>query len=200
MAAAVSANSELLRVAALRQGIRLIVSNAFRVNTLGLNAILLAKRFGEQARGFGVISSELRGFSKTLGREMASLSADSVQLVSLATRQMKLRRQMLLMSAAEDALAQPYSRMQAALARQQRDYATMATSIHDISQRMLERVEDTCQACLFGTVIARAARIEAAHAGPAGAALTEASLEFARQVEAVLPSLELLRSAVKARP
>lgn len=198
MGIAASANSELLRVAALRQGIRLIASNAFRVNTLGLNAILLAKRFGEQARGFGVISSELRGFSKALGREMGVMNDDSVQLVNLATRQMKLHRQMLLMAGASDSLNAPNRLMQAAVERQAAEHAAMAAGIRAIGIRMQQRIDDAYQVCLFGTVIARSARIEAAHAGPAGVALTEASLEFARQVEAILPSLELLKSAVKA--
>lgn len=192
-----AANTELVRVAALRQGIRLIVSSAFRVNTMGLNAILLAKRFGEQAKGFGVISSELRGFSKSLGGTMQLLSQDSAELVSLATHQLKLRRQLHLMQSAAASWGRPHAQMDAARQRQlQRDQA-MGQRITELRRRMQERIDDAYQSCLFGTVIARSARIEAAYAGSAGLALTEASGEFARQVDQVLPSLELLKAAVK---
>lgn len=190
-----AANSELIRVAALRQGIRLIVSSAFRVNTMGLNAILLAKRFGEQAKGFGVISGELRSFSKSLGQSMQQLSEDSAELVSVATHQLKLKRRLQLLQTAADARA--HAGLASACGRAQDDDAAMSLRLLQLRQRMQERIDDAYQSCLFGTVIARSARIEAAYAGSSGLALTEASFEFARQVDQVLPSLELLQRAVK---
>lgn len=190
-----ASNNQLMRVAALRQGIRVIVSAAFRVNTLGLNAILLAKRFGEQARGFGVISSELRAFSKSLGQDMDLLSRDSAKLVDLATRQLKLQRQMDLMQQAANHVS--HADLAAALMRQEHASHGMTQDIAALGLHMEECVERAHESCLFGSVIARSARIEAAHAGNNAAALTEASFEFARQVDAVIPTLERLRAAIK---
>lgn len=199
MQSSLTLNNELRRVVTLREGIKGIASRAFQVNVLGLNAILLAKKFGEQARGFGVISNELRDFSHALREQMTGLSQNSMQLVDLATKQLKLTRQMALMANA--AVSQPstvHPRLQAALDRQAADYAELCDGIHGAHSRMTEWIDAAYQSCLFGTVIARSARIEAAHAGSAGQTLTDASNTFAEHVDHILPNLALLKQTVGA--
>lgn len=184
-------SNELHRVVNLRKGIKAVVSRAFKINILGINAILLAKQFGEQARGFGVISGELRGFSQALGEQMTGLNQNSVQLVDLATRQLKLQRQMQLLRSAGQAELTLMSR---ALQAQAKEYQTLTDNIQQALDRMRIWVDAAYQSCLFGTVIARSARIEAAHAE--GASLTDVSNTFADHVQHILPSLELLRHSL----
>lgn len=188
--------NELQRVVAMREGIKVVVSYAFRVNVLGLNAILLAKKFGEAASGFGVISNELRVFGRELREQMLALNTGSVQLVSLATRQLKLGRQMTLMQQASAAVQPVGSRMELALARQQQEQLSLQQSIASTLVQMREGVAAARKSCLFGVVIARSARIEAAHSGAAGQVLSTTSSEFAEHVNQVLPNLELLQQTL----
>lgn len=189
-------HNELQRVVTMREGIKVVVSYAFRVNVLGLNAILLAKKFGAAASGFGVISNELRVFGRELREQMQALNSGSVQLVNLATRQLKLARQMLLMQQAEAAVQPSGARMQAARQVQQDEFAHLQQGITQTLASMREQVEAAHQACLFGVVIARSALIEAAHSGPAGQVLSSTSSEFAEHVNQVLPNLQLLQQTL----
>lgn len=197
--AAVQVSNELQRVVAIRESIKSVVSCAFRVNVLGLNAILLAKKFGEAASGFGVISNELRQFGRELTDEMRQLNDASASLVDLASRQMRqVRQQGLLQRAAGD--EPPGASLLDALRRGESRGRQIDHAVHDTLQQMSDFVALAYQSCLFGTVIARAARIEAAHAGSSGQVLTSTSNEFAEHVDRVLGSLEQLRqvTGVKA--
>ena len=52
--------SELTCIVRVNEEIKSIVATAFRINLMALNAIFLAKRAGNAALGFGVLSNELR--------------------------------------------------------------------------------------------------------------------------------------------
>jgi hypothetical protein len=189
--------NDLQRVVSMRESIKVVASCAFRVNVLGLNAILLAKKFGDAARGFSVISNELRAFGKELREQMTALNDNSARLVELATFQMRLNRQIHLMQqAVDDQLQQPL--LLQALARQSARHAQQQQEIQQTLGQMAIWVANAYQSCLFGTVIARSSRIEAAYAGPEGQVLTTTSNEFADQVEHVLASLDQLKVATGA--
>lgn len=182
----------------MRESIKSVAVCAFRVNLLGINAILLAKKFGDAASGFGVISGELRAFGRELRGEMEVLNEASIRLVELAAQQMRLARHQHLMrqAAGEES---PLPALAMALDGQRRAHEHLHQSVALTLQRMAEYVALAYQSCLFGTVIARAARVEAAHAGSRGQVLTATSNEFAEHVAAVLTSLELLKQATGGR-
>ena len=64
---------ELAGIVRVNEEIKAIVATAFRINLMALNAIFLAKRAGNAALGFGVLSNELRRFAQDLTRHMSSL-------------------------------------------------------------------------------------------------------------------------------
>ena len=68
------AGVDLLRIVRINEEIKSVVAVAFKINIMALNAIFLAKRAGTAARGFGVLSNELRVFSQDLRDCMASLN------------------------------------------------------------------------------------------------------------------------------
>lgn len=192
MTRASSANLELRRAVALRTGTRSIALQAFRLNMLGLNAILHAQKFGARARGFGVISDELRNFGSGLRQQMTGLAESGAALVRLAARDLNLERRASLMRQAgsharlvecADAFDAERTAVSQAMAREHR--------------RLGDWVSASRESCLFGSVIARAALIEAAHAGSGGQPLVEASEDFAQCVSAILPDLDLLDKAVR---
>ncbi|WP_071870254.1 methyl-accepting chemotaxis protein [Atopomonas hussainii] len=188
-----ASQTPLRQVVGLREEIKTINSIAFQVNLLGLNAILLAKQFGEVARGFGVISAELRAFSKQLASHMQAIAQRSVNLVSLETQRLCVHKRHALLCRAQgrsttDWLAQARQRQQDMLSHLQAER-------EDTFKHMREHLDEAYHTCLFGTVIARSARIEAAYAGNQGMVLTTTSLDFSARVDQVLASLDRLKQA-----
>ncbi|SEL69856.1 Methyl-accepting chemotaxis protein (MCP) signalling domain-containing protein [Atopomonas hussainii] len=188
-----ASQTPLRQVVGLREEIKTINSIAFQVNLLGLNAILLAKQFGEVARGFGVISAELRAFSKQLASHMQAIAQHSVNLVSLETQGLCVQKRHRLLCSAHgrstsDWLIQAQQRQQGVLSNLQAERESTF-------KHMREFLGEAYQTCLFGTVIARSARIEAAYAGNQGMVLTTTSLDFSSRVDQVLASLDRLKQA-----
>ena len=58
--------TELSRVVKANEDIKKVIRISSGVNLVALNAMLVAKRSGERSRGFAVVSSELRVFSRKL--------------------------------------------------------------------------------------------------------------------------------------
>ena len=52
------AGRELRRIVRINEEIKSVVSTAFKINLMAMNAIFLAKRAGQSALGFGVLSNE----------------------------------------------------------------------------------------------------------------------------------------------
>jgi len=50
---------ELRRIVRTNEEIKSVVATAFKINLMAMNAIFLAKRAGQTALGFGVLSNEL---------------------------------------------------------------------------------------------------------------------------------------------
>ncbi|MBV1777470.1 hypothetical protein KSF73_17250 [Burkholderiaceae bacterium DAT-1] len=186
---------ELRRAATLRQGIRRVAACAFTVNTLGINAILTAKRYGDHARGFGIISSELRHFSKALLVEMQVLTDLGMQLIREESNLLKRHRCMELLIRTEQ--ASPHSGLQAVIQTLKSDDSLKMIELNKVNKQMHIALGNAFEICLFGSVIARSARIESAHANTQGDALTDAANDFAKQVDSILLSLETLKRALR---
>lgn len=61
---------ELQRMVRINEEIKSVVAVAFKINLMAMNAIFLAKRAGQTALGFGVLSNELRQFATNLQKQM----------------------------------------------------------------------------------------------------------------------------------
>lgn len=183
---------DLLRIVRINEEIKRIVAVAFKINIMALNAIFLAKRAGNAALGFGVLSNELRVFSKDLRDSMLALDRlihDLVSEVSLSLQ--AARRERLLRAAARAAPA--HRGMAAALAG--REEAAEARDGRIASRRRSLRlaVEDVARLVELGGVLAKSAKIEAAYGAGFAASLGQVSGEFDGVVEEIRDSLEKLR-------
>ena len=76
-----SQTSDLHRVVKANEDIKKVIRISSGVNLVALNAMLIAKRSGEKSRGFAVVSSELRVFSRKLEGAMTGLGALIFELV-----------------------------------------------------------------------------------------------------------------------
>ncbi|MFO1318880.1 MAG: hypothetical protein U1F52_04650 [Burkholderiales bacterium] len=188
--------SALSRVVSMNEEIKRVIETAFRVNVMALNAILLARRAGVVARGFGVLSNELREFVHQLEasmRRLQDLTADTVTAVSEDARRRRLQRT-LQVTAAELAgkSAGRASIMDTVLAAQNRWTEARRDRLGALNQSLLLSLSDADQLAQFGAVLARTAKIEAAYGGDFAGSLTEVASEFGNTIQKILTSLETL--------
>ncbi len=180
----------LAAVIGITECVKAVVWSAHRINLLALNALLLSRKSGSDAVGFAVVSTELRAFSQQLSQQMSrlhQLSAASLEQISAALKRRHLQR--LLARADGDgrlSLQQPLARMAAS-------ELAFTDEASGRSKQLGAVLEDANQHCLYGDVIARFAKIEAAYGGALRSHLGEIANEFTALVADVLPEIERLR-------
>lgn len=187
-----AAAGELLRIVRVSEEIKRIVGVTFRINIMALNAILLSRRAGNAARGFGVLSSELRVFSVDLRQRMDELSALIHSLVAAVSRQLGTSRQSAQLARAVDGAADP-ARWSPVLARHAAEAAAFAGRRAQIAQSLRLGAREVFRLADFGAVLAKSAKIEAAYGGPFATDLTQVSHDFSLVIEEIQGSLDILR-------
>lgn len=188
------AGMDLLRIVRINEEIKMVVTVAFKINIMALNAIFLAKRAGTAALGFGVLSNELRVFSQDLRHCMQSLTSlihSCVGEVSVVLQDIRYTR--LLREAMELAPQCAQARTIVARRAERNDGHTQQLSAY---RRQLKRaLEDAFQLVELGGVLAKSAKIEAAYGQSFAVPLAQVSGEFDGIVEEIRRSLESLRKS-----
>ena len=186
--------SELQRIVLLNEQIKAVVATAFSINLMALNAIFLAKRAGQAALGFGVLSNELRGFSVDLADVMKTLrnmTSDSVSVVSDQVRRSRIPGD----SAAPQgqAVFHAHSRRsrRPSLATQA-EVERHAAELRERQRRLRQVLADVRQRVELGGVLARSAKIEAAYGGSFAQPLMQVSSDFDKTIDAIRGSLDSL--------
>ncbi len=185
------AGVDLLRIVRINEEIKSVVSVAFKINIMALNAIFLAKRAGTAARGFGVLSNELRVFSQDLRDCMSSLTGlihGCVNEVSLVLQDIRHTR--LLRQAVELA---PTSQVSSVLAAREVENERHTARLASLRKQLKRALEDAFQMVELGGVLAKSAKIEAAYGQSFAVPLAQVSGEFDGVVEEIRGSLESLR-------
>jgi len=186
------AGVDLLHIVQINEQIKRVVGVSVKINIMALNAIFLAKRAGTAARGFGVLSNELRVFSQDLRTCMASLTGlihSCVTEVSIVLQDNRLAR--LFGSAAEQSPQQPA--LQALLKRRNQQSAGYTEQLRGLRRQLKRALEDAFQMVELGGVLAKSAKIEAAYGQSFASSLAQVSGEFDGVVEEIRASLESLR-------
>lgn len=185
------AGVDLLRIVRINEEIKSVVNVAFKINIMALNAIFLAKRAGTAARGFGVLSNELRVFSQDLRDCMLALtglvhgSVNDVSLMLQDIRHTRLLRQAVALS--KDA------QMASVLARRETENERHAASLASQRKQLRRALDDAFRLVELGGVLAKSAKIEAAYGQSFALPLAQVSGEFDGIVEEIRLSLESLR-------
>lgn len=186
------AGVDLLRIVRINEQIKRVVGVSFKINIMALNAIFLAKRAGTAARGFGVLSNELRVFSQDLRTCMESLTGlihACVNEVSVVLQDNRLAT--LFNRAVELTPQQPA--LLAVLKRRGVEDEKHALHLTKLRRQLKRALEDAFQMVELGGVLAKSAKIEAAYGQSFAASLAQVSGEFDGVVEEIRGSLESLR-------
>lgn len=188
------AGRELRRIVRINEEIKIVVATAFKINLMAMNAIFLAKRAGQSALGFGVLSNELRRFASDLQQQMAGLREATYGSVATVTAMLKQSRiSRLLERARIEAQGEGKDLIQSLANR--RDESTLAQGDEQmalLNRRLSQLIADTAQLVELGSVLARSAKIEAAYGGAFSVSLMQVSSDFETTIGDIQRSFENL--------
>jgi methyl-accepting chemotaxis protein len=182
---------ELRRIVRTNEEIKSVVATAFKINLMAMNAIFLAKRAGQTALGFGVLSNELRRFAMDLQKQMAELremTYGSVSTLTALVKQARVNR--ILERACQEStgtgrtLIDEFMRTRHGLST-----ARHSEQVAALNRRLNQMIADTTQLVELGSVLARSAKIEAAYGGRFSVALMQVSCDFERTIGEIQRSL-----------
>ena len=176
----------------VNEEIKAIVATAFRINLMALNAIFLAKRAGNAALGFGVLSNELRRFAQDLTRHMSSLRDMTSGSVGSVTGVVQQQRNSAILAEAIRQSGDGVPGVREARKRGATRLAEQQAKLRALDLRLRAAVEETQQLVELGGVLARSAKIEAAYGGGFSPALMQVSTDFAEVIAQIKRSLEVL--------
>ena len=185
-------SGELAGIVLVNEEIKAIVATAFRINLMALNAIFLAKRAGNAALGFGVLSNELRRFAQDLTRRMSSLRDMTSGSVGSVTGVVQQQRSTAILAEAIRLSGEGVPGVREARKRGALRLAEQQASLRALDLRLRAAVEETQQLVELGGVLARSAKIEAAYGGGFSPALMQVSTDFAEVIAQIKRSLEVL--------
>ena len=183
---------ELAGIVRVNEEIKAIVATAFRINLMALNAIFLAKRAGNAALGFGVLSNELRRFAQDLTRHMSSLRDMTSGSVGSVTGVVQQQRNSASLAEAIRQSGDGVPGVREARKRGATRLAEQQAKLRALDLRLRAAVEETQQLVELGGVLARSAKIEAAYGGGFSPALMQVSTDVAEVIAQIKRSLEVL--------
>lgn len=191
MATQASMSAELSRIVGINEEIKKVVRVAFQVNLMAINAILTARRAGQAARGFSVISTELRQFSAGLEAAMQSLRRQTCRTVTVLAQQLQQGMHSAVLRRARALRPSPI--LQEVLDRREREEVAARTEMLGAQGALVKELHQAILLGERGQVLARSAKIEASCVGEHSHALAYVALQFEQTVEQILASLLLLK-------
>lgn len=193
--AAKGATGEFQRMIGVNETLKEIVGMSRQVEMSAVNAMLIARRAGASAVGFGVVSGELRHFSRRLEGMVHALTEQLFALVSeMAHSGIRSRRQHLLLEAAQ--LAECEGCLASAIGGNERRMAEQAEAIREAQGGLQAHLGRAVRLCDGGLNIARAARIEAVHGNAHTAGLRQVASEVDAVIEQVGRSFRTLEAGM----
>lgn len=185
---------DLHRVVKANEDIKKVIRISSGVNLVALNAMLTAKRSGERSRGFAVVSSELRVFSRNLERAMTGLGAlifELVRGVAAMRKQHHERRHLLNIHAQQRPMREA---MEPVLARMEERMRKTGEEVARGWGRLRLQLNRVLQLCETGGSLSRSAKIEAVYGGDMSATLKQVASQIDETMSEIFSTLKLLRT------
>ena len=190
--------ADFRRMVATNEEIKRIVCVSNAVNMAALNAMFIAKKAGQSALGFGVVSADLRVFSKQLDVAMTGLTGQISALLGEVfghARQWKTCRAHLAASRGGDHSGRYLAALLGALER------AMEQKKREIQARQEQLIAGLARArklCGMGVAISRAAKIEAVYGNALAGELKQVSEEVEQSITDILATLKALERQLAA--
>lgn len=182
---------ELRRIVQINEAIKTVVRTAYRINLMAMNAIFLAKRAGQSALGFGVLSDELRRFAGEIEQQMIALGQATTGSVVTVTATLKDARTLRVLERAR-AQSDDAGRAIVDEVLHRRHGAAAADRLDRVAafnRNLATMIESTAGLVEMGGVLARSAKIEAAYGGAFSQSLKQVSSDFEGTIDEIRASL-----------
>lgn len=185
---------ELRRIVRINEEIKTVVKTAYRINLMAMNAIFLAKRAGQSALGFGVLSNELRRFATELEQQMIALGQATGGSVATVTAMVKEAR---IVRMLEHTRKESSGRAREVIdeflrRRQDTCLSERQDQVAALNRSLGMMIETTSRLVEMGGVLARSAKIEAAYGGGFSQSLKQVSSDFEGTIGEIRKSLDSL--------
>lgn len=185
---------ELRRIVRINEEIKTVVKTAYRINLMAMNAIFLAKRAGQSALGFGVLSNELRRFATELEQQMIALGQATGGSVVTVTAMVKEAHAIRMLQRAR-AQCDAHGREiidEFLHRRQETTLSERQDQVSALNRNLSMMIESTARLVEMGGVLARSAKIEAAYGGGFSQSLKQVSSDFEGTIGEIRKSLDSL--------
>lgn len=185
---------ELRRIVRINEEIKTVVKTAYRINLMAMNAIFLAKRAGQSALGFGVLSNELRRFATELEQQMIALGQATGGSVATVTAMVKEARIVRVLERARKLSNGRGKEIIDEFLRRRQDtcLSERQDQVAALNRSLGMMIESTSRLVEMGGVLARSAKIEAAYGGGFSQSLKQVSSDFEGTIGEIRKSLDNL--------
>jgi hypothetical protein len=155
-----------LRLAvSINESLKQVIAISSQINIVAMNAILVAKRAGQQSAGFRVVAMELRLFSQKIEEMMAFLGDLIFHLVRRIAELRKLEKRLSLLGITMSKNAESEARMQSSFLQRQTVYAEKYASAQADWEKLEKEIGRSFALCSAGAMLSHNGRIEAAYGG-----------------------------------
>jgi hypothetical protein len=162
---ALPASSDLYLSVAINQGLRQVTEISHQINLVAMNAILVAKRAGEQSSGFRVVAMELRIFSQKMEDMMSQLEVMIFSLVRRIADLRKLEKNLRAIKATMTRGARAAEQFQESFEIKNAAYLQLKEATDQQWFKLQKEMRRSLNLCSSGAMLSHNARIEAAYGG-----------------------------------
>jgi hypothetical protein len=149
----------------INEGLKNVITISSQINIVAMNAILVAKRAGQQSAGFRIVAMELRLFSQKIEERMAVLGTLIFQLVRSIAELQKMKKRLQLLTITMSKNAESKASLDKAFQQRQTAYLKKFTNAKDDWFNLKIEIERSYSLCSAGAMLSHNGRIEAAYGG-----------------------------------
>ncbi|TXI93551.1 MAG: hypothetical protein E6Q34_05425 [Burkholderiaceae bacterium] len=157
--------SDLALSVSINHGLKQVIDISHQINLVAMNAILVAKRAGQQSSGFKVVAMELRVFSQKMEEIMFRLGELIFQLVKRIADLRKLQRILSLLQSTIRKSEGAATQLSQSLQSKSAQYERLNELVNQEWERLQNEVKRSLNLCSSGAMLSHNARIEAAYGG-----------------------------------
>lgn len=180
--------SALARMAGANELVKQVLRVSSSINLVAINAMLASRSAGSAARGFGVVSAELRSLSHNLDRDMTQMVTRFAGLVSGTAGQIKVRRRQALLERA-DRGGELAARAPGLLAQRREALQAMDNRLGEVRHALRGQIRQAMRVCKTGYAMARSARIESVYGGDKAQVMTLVAVQVEEALDGIMVTL-----------
>ncbi|WMW80734.1 methyl-accepting chemotaxis protein [Undibacterium cyanobacteriorum] len=158
-------SSDLALSVSINHGLKQVIDISHQINLVAMNAILVAKRAGQQSSGFKVVAMELRVFSQKMEEMMSRLGEMIFHLVKRIADLRKLQRNLNLLGTTINKSDAAAGQLEHSFQAKREQVEKLNELVNQEWQKLEGEVKRSLNLCSSGAMLSHNARIEAAYGG-----------------------------------